>query len=133
MLDCSVALSWCFEDEARPETDAVLARLAKARALVPVLWHAELANAFVVAERRGRVTSAQAQSMLAFALRLPIDVDDRPRSPTISAVVAVARAHRLTGYDAFYVELALSRSLPIATADAAVRKAAVELGIRSLV
>ena len=55
VLDCSVGMAWCFEDEADRYADGVLDRLVEETALVPPLWPLEIANVLVVAERRRRL------------------------------------------------------------------------------
>ena len=57
-LDASTALSWCFEDEGGPETDAMIEKVAAEGAGVPGLWSVEIANGLVVGERRGRESDA---------------------------------------------------------------------------
>ena len=54
VLDCSVALAWCFPDEKAAAPQAVLDSLTDARAIVPSLWHLEVGNSLLVGERRGR-------------------------------------------------------------------------------
>jgi predicted nucleic acid-binding protein len=58
VLDASIALAWCFADEATPATDALLDRLADEEAIAPALWRIEVANALAMAERRGRLSVA---------------------------------------------------------------------------
>ena len=58
VLDASIALAWCFADEATPATDALLERLADEDAAAPALWRLEVANALAMAERRGRLSIA---------------------------------------------------------------------------
>ena len=41
VLDCSVAMAWCFDDEATPYTDGVRDSLADKRAVVPSIWPLE--------------------------------------------------------------------------------------------
>jgi hypothetical protein len=56
VLDNSVALTWCFEDERTPATTALLERVGEAGALAPVLWPLEALNgpsAAVVSTHRG--------------------------------------------------------------------------------
>ena len=55
VLDCSVAMAWCFGDEADAYSDRVLEELEQGTALVPCLWSLEVANVLLVAERRGRL------------------------------------------------------------------------------
>ena len=38
VLDCSVTLAWCFQDETNPYADDVLERLNLESAVVPSLW-----------------------------------------------------------------------------------------------
>lgn len=75
VLDCSVALSWCFEDEAAEETDALLERVRDEGAVVPALWHLELGNILLQAERRGRIHAADVTTRLALLGDLPILTD----------------------------------------------------------
>ncbi len=44
-------------------------------------------------------------------------------------VLALARAHGLSAYDAAYLELAMREGLPLATEDAALRAAAERVGV----
>ncbi len=59
VLDCSVTMAWCFDDEATPETDRIRDALADVRAVVPALWPLEVANATLVGERRKRLDEAR--------------------------------------------------------------------------
>jgi len=63
-MDISVTMSWCFEDEATPASDAVLDRLGAEQAAVPSSWPLEVANVLLVAERRKRLTEARASRCL---------------------------------------------------------------------
>ena len=58
VLDCSVTMAWCFEDECDELADAVLGVFGETEVWVPALWPIEVANVLLVAERRGRLTSA---------------------------------------------------------------------------
>ena len=57
VIDASVTLAWCFEDEASGDADAVLDRLDREAALAPAHWPLEVANALRTAERRGRLNA----------------------------------------------------------------------------
>ena len=66
VLDSSLTMAWCFEDEASPETDEIQDWLiADARAHVPTLWHLEIANVLWACERRKRITEADSVRFLA--------------------------------------------------------------------
>jgi hypothetical protein len=45
VIDASVALAWCFDDEASRAADAVLERLENEAAVAPAHWPLEVANA----------------------------------------------------------------------------------------
>jgi predicted nucleic acid-binding protein len=130
VLDCSIAMAWCFEDEASPVADAVLASLAEREAAVPSLWPLEVANVLVLGERRGRITAAKAGRFLSLLSSLPIRVDDYAVHQAISELLNLARLHNLTAYDAAYLELAIREGGDMATLDDRLRQAAVNAGVR---
>lgn len=74
--------------------------------------------------RRGRHDATFLDSTLADLALLPISLDPEMDRQAWGAIPQVARRHRLTLYDATYLELALRRSLPLATLDGALRAAA---------
>ena len=132
VLDCSVAVSWCFEDEASPDTDALLERVRDEGALVPALWHLELGNVLVQAERRKRLTAADTTTRLELIADLPIVTDEETPIRALREVLTLARAERLTTYDAAYLELAMRKGLPLATKDQALVTAAKRVGIMAI-
>ena len=125
VLDASVAACWAFPDEQDPRADAALTRIRIEDAVVPSLWWFEVRNILVVNERRKRITAAGTDSYLRELARLRIRVD---REPEDVAIMRLARAHRLSVYDASYLELALREATPIATLDAELAAAAVAEG-----
>lgn len=132
VLDCSVAAAWLFEDEATPETDALLDQLADGVALVPLHWRLELGNVLAQAERRRRITPVQVATSVDFVDSLPIEVDAETDNRSLREVLALARSRSLTTYDAAYLELALRRGLPLATQDQALARAARGLKVETL-
>ena len=122
VLDCSVTMAWCFEDEADRYSDAVLAAPTAERAIVPSLWSLEVVNVLVVSERQGRLSREDGQRFLELLGGLPITVSSFAPEP--AEVMALARGHRLSAYDAAYLSLALRMSLPIAARDRPLRAAA---------
>ncbi|MGQ0624696.1 MAG: type II toxin-antitoxin system VapC family toxin [Sporichthyaceae bacterium] len=130
VIDASVTMAWCFEDESTPPTEAVLDQLATDEAIVPTLWRLEVANVLLVAQRRGRVSEAQATRFVAALEQLPIRID--PAAPELAAVLATGRAHQLSAYDATYLLLAARLGVPLATTDAALTRAAGAAGVALL-
>jgi predicted nucleic acid-binding protein len=128
VLDVSIALSWCFSDEATPETWQLLERLEQESAIVPELWLLEVGNVLVNAERRGRITEARVTEFLELLAALDIEVDNETSLRAGREIVSLARSHRLTTYDAAYLELAMRLGLPLASKDDALRSVAKKLG-----
>lgn len=129
IIDASIVAAWLFEDEASTVADRALVRVATSGGRVPGIWPFEVANVVAGAERRGRVPPERADRMLAALTALPIEVDDRAPGAALVTLVGVARAHRLTAYDAAYLELAIRAGLPLATLDDALAAAAVRAGV----
>lgn len=129
ILDSSMTLAWCFRDEKAAAPEAVLNSLAAARAVVPSLWHLEVANSLLVGERRKRSTEADTINWLRFLGSLPIVIDEETASRAWSAVIVLARSHNLSAYDASYLELAMRRGLPLATLDEKLMGTAKAIGI----
>lgn len=126
VLDASVAATWAFEDENHPDAALALARVQLDAARVPSLWWFELRNALLVNERRGGLTEAGTAAFLRDLGRLAISID---RSPDEAELLTLARRHRLTVYDAAYLELAQRGGLPLASLDGALRSAAAASGV----
>jgi predicted nucleic acid-binding protein len=129
VIDASVALAWCFDDEASPASRALLDRMEGASAEVPSLWHLELANALAVAERNRRITPARTSEFVALISGLPIVVDERTPDRALDSVLHLARSEKLSAYDASYLELAMRRGVPLATKDARLAEAARRAGV----
>lgn len=129
ILDCSATLPWVFASEATAATDALLDDLAGGgRAWVPGLWHLEVANVLLGAQRRGQIDKAGVEKFLATLRALDIEVDDETVSVAWTRTLALGEAHALTAYDAAYLELALRKGLPLASLDARLRKACAKVG-----
>jgi predicted nucleic acid-binding protein len=130
ILDASVAVAWCFEDESTAFTEGVLDLLSEGtEALTPAIWPFEVANALLVAERRKRITVAQVTLLLRRIAGLPIAVVAVEAGRAFEQILSVARQQNLTEYDAAYIELALRTGLPLATLDGKVKQAARLVGV----
>ena len=124
VLDCSVTMAWIFPDEATDVTDRLRDELLHTRAVVPALWPIETANALLVATRRGRIEQDEWPAIRAHLDALPIDVDPLSASRTRGTVLDLADTHRLSAYDAMYLELAVRMRMPLATLDRNLQAAA---------
>ena len=129
VVDCSVTMAWCFEDECDDLADAVLDRLADGEAWVPSLWPLEVANVLVAAERRRRLTAADSARFVELLMGLPIVVDDRSHERALSQVLAAARQLGISVYDASYLELAMRLGATLATRDTQLSAAATTAGV----
>lgn len=132
VLDCSVTLAWLLPDEKNAVVDALMDGLARDAVLVPPVWPLEVGNVLLVAMRRGRISSEDRGRMLKDLRALPIEIDGTASNQALGGTLEIADRYGLTSYDASYLELALRRSLPLATLDAALRNACVSLGVPSL-
>jgi predicted nucleic acid-binding protein len=132
VVDCSIAMAWLFNDEATPKTAALLNRLATETALVPAWWFIEITNVLAMAERKGRIKPTESDAFIADLSKLGIERDDEAPDRAFTHLLALCRRHRLTSYDAIYLDLAVRRNLPLATLDDALRKAAHKSGVRLL-
>lgn len=133
VLDASVAVAWCFDDEATKFTEGVLDLMsAGAEVLVPSIWPLELANALLMAERRKRIALAKVTAILLKIAELPISV--RPTDPkeSFEQILPLARQQQLSQYDAAYLELAAREGLALATLDGELRRAAEATGVELL-
>jgi predicted nucleic acid-binding protein len=129
VLDNSVALSWCFEDERTEETAALLQRAADEGAVVPALWPLEAVNGLLIAQRRGRLDTIRRDRLIRFLQALPITIDHEGTQQVWTATAELAEQFRLSAYDAAYLEVADRRGLPLASLHGALRTAAATLGV----
>lgn len=119
VLDASALAAAVLPDEAGPDLPALLA--AHEELVAPWLLWAEIRNILIVLERRGRLPEGFADQALAAMDALGIVFDSEPSG---AEVLRLARRHRLTIYDALYLELALRRRTALATRDQALAAAA---------
>lgn len=130
VLDCSATLPWIFGDEATPECDRLLDELtAGNRAWVPALWHLELGNVLLGAQRRNRIDQAGIEAFLSQLAIYDISVDDQTMDRAWQKTLDLALQYRLSTYGAAYLELALRRGIPLASLDSALITAARACGV----
>ena len=127
VIDASMALSFMFEDEGGDA--ARLVELAeRTYLLAPPNFRVEVVNAVAMAVRSGRIDTdggiAMLESFEAFEVMADPFVDAAP-----GETLRLSSRHRLTAYDAAYLELARRMQVPIATLDASLARAAALEGV----
>ena len=126
VVDASVSASWLFDDENDAGAASALSMLEDAQGIVPKLWHFEMRNILLVAMCRNRITPEGMKDRVAALAVLPLETDTEP---DLDRAMALAETHRLTFYDALYLELALRRRAGLVTLDAQLRDAAMREAI----
>lgn len=129
VIDASVVLSWCFEDEATDAAYRMLDRVSELGASAPSFLLVELANVLWAAERQGRLKAEEAAEFIGLFEVLRIAFDTETASRALWEVRTLARAGGIAVYDATYLELAQRLGCPLATKDEGQIAAAIQLGI----
>jgi len=132
VLDSSVALSWCFEDEHTPARLTLLDLVTESGASVPQLWPLEVLNGLMVAQRHNRFDAARRRLLADFMHQLPITLDPQTTNQVWAASADLAERFRLTIYDATYLELAVRHGYALATLDQDLRAAASVMSVKVL-
>lgn len=129
-MDTSVTLAWVFEDECTEQIEALLDRVCDEGGLVPSLWQYEVCNALASATRQGRCNQAAATRILG----LLADINLRVTEASVDKIRVYHLAHTtgLSAYDAAYIDLAMSKGLPLATLDQRLAQVAIGLGVEVL-
>jgi len=123
VIDNSVVMAWCFQDEASQYADAILGSLEVLKAIVPSIWPLEVENVLLVAERRKRLSEADSTRFIALLTELPIMIEQESPERMMREILALARDHQISSYDASYLDLAMRKGVPIATLDDGLIKA----------
>ena len=126
VLDVSIAASWCFADEQSEAAERTLDELPRLGGVIQGIFRHEMRNVLIVNERRGRIDQAGSARFLLRLRELRLLQDDAHDE---EAVMALARKHRLSAYDATYLETALRRVDSLATLDRNLADAAAAEGI----
>ncbi len=129
VLDCSITMAWCFEDESNEYTDTILENLNHSTAIVPTIWPLEVANVLLLSKKKKRITEIQSASFIDALAALPIVVDASTAYRAMHSVFVLAGQSDLTIYDAAYLELAVREGIPLLTLDKGLIKAAKKLHI----
>jgi predicted nucleic acid-binding protein len=129
VIDNSIVMTWCFDDQANPYGDAILESLSEAVAVVPVIWPLEVVNVLLVAERHLRLHESDSVRFISLLSQLPILVERAWPERMMKDWLALSRANDLSSYDAAYLELAMRLGLPIATLNKKIRATAKRVDV----
>lgn len=126
VIDASATLPWCLKDEESAWTINLLRRLGTGDSIiVPAHWPTEVSNGLLMATRRKRIPEGRAALFWDELAVLPITIESALTPEQAKSALSLCDQHRLTIYDAVYLELAKRKALPLATLDDALRKAAL--------
>lgn len=131
VVDASTVLTWCFPDEKTQKAREISEIIAKGcRVAVPAFWRHEVLNALLVGERRKRLTTQLTHAFIESLEVLPVDVDEGATAEIVFKTTQIlCRKHRLTAYDAAYLELAIRHGYALATVDEDLELAARTEGV----
>jgi predicted nucleic acid-binding protein len=133
VLDASATLPWCFQDEASPASEALLARMGEGEdALVPAHWPTEILSSLLRGKRRGRVSDANIERFLANLASFRITVGPSLSVENLSGLKDLSERLELSAYDAAYLDLAKRTGVPLATFDAALIRACFAEGVPTM-
>jgi predicted nucleic acid-binding protein len=133
VADASVAAAWVVESQSTSATDRLFVEVeAGAPVHVPMLWMFEVANALLMLRRRQRIDQQGYDLARADLGSLRPLVDAEGPQLALGSVCELAEKHVLSVYDATYLELALRKTVPLASRDSALNKAARRAGVRTL-
>src|ERR1019366_5964276 len=128
VLDSTATLAWIYDDETTDAIRTIFDQVADAGAVVPALWRLEVANRLTGAVRRKRIDAEFRRAGPADLALLDITTDQHTDSHAWAETLHLADRHRLTLYDAAYLELAQRRKLPLAPLDQELPAAAHGVG-----
>jgi predicted nucleic acid-binding protein len=130
VIDASVALAWCFPDEASDYADSLLLAIENQTVIVPSIWAVEVTNALVVGEKRKRIRPPEIRRFVELLKSLSVVEDRQPFADNVSNVLPLAREYDLSAYDASYLDVAVRHGIPLATLDSVLQKACTLAGIK---
>ena len=132
VLDASIALAWLFGEDSSPDVANLFDEANLRQLIVPPLWHLEVSNVLVIAERKGRITQDELARYVNDLRDLPITTANISPEKIRNDILPLAQRERLTTYDATYLHLAMRLKTSLATLDEALRNAAQRNGVEVL-
>ena len=132
VIDASMALAWLFERQTpadQQRANHLLEACGQSPWWVPGLWHLEVRNALLVAERRSVLNQPASDLFLARLSSLPFLTESDHSPERSTRILGLARAHGLSSYDATYLELAQRLGASLASFDRDLNQAAAGVGV----
>jgi len=131
ILDASVTMSWCFEDQLSELGEAALTAIGHGSVpIAPPIWIYEVVNVLAAAKKKKLIDEATAATFWNKMYKL-VTVTENPDRGAAQEILALSEKYHLTAYDAAYLELALREGLPLATQDKDLEKAARAAGVQT--
>lgn len=128
IVDASVTVAWFVRNQATAYTDRIRRRTRSERLHVPAIWPLEITNALWQLQRRKLLSDRQVNTII--DLVEPLDIVVHKDTPAPRRLLAIARDHDLTAYDASYLDLALALRYPVACRDGPLKDALRAAGAR---
>jgi len=131
VIDTSASACWCIPDEQHDVGDFHYAQACRSEGLyhAPALWLWELGNTLAMAYRSNRLPRAHFERGLELVELASVETDPIPSLHRRSQILRLAEAHRLTYYDATYLELVVRLNGTLVSRDNALVAAARSCGI----
>lgn len=127
VLDASAALAWILPTQATPAAAALLNQSNGLIFEAPDIFAWEVGNVLLALDRRGVLAAGEYDEALAIYHDLVVRLS--PPVFELDRLAVLARAARLSLFDAAYFALALDRGWPLASRDAALLSAARAAGV----
>ena len=128
VVDASIVAAWLLPDESNELAEQARLAMRSQDALAPDLLLHEIRNILVVSERRNRVTADGAVNLLLALRKVPLFLFEMKDD---FSIMQLAREHRLSGYDATYLALALAQNAALVTLDRKLDAAARVAGLKA--
>jgi predicted nucleic acid-binding protein len=128
IIDASIAVAWCIRTQATDLSDSALTAVSESGGRVPSQFWFEVIHSLARAEQRGLISGIFVDEFVVRLAEHALTIDSAYDAAEMVKLHKMARQHRLSIYDAAYLELALRTGLPLATRDAALAAAAGKAG-----
>ena len=127
VVDTSAVIAWFIKDLATAYTNRLRERARRDALHAPAVLPLEIVNAVWQLQKRRRLSTHQADEIVAKVTRLKINI--HAETVPMQSLLGVARHHDLAAYDASFIELAQRLGLPLAAKDDVLLAAARRAGV----